>query len=364
MAELREALDSMVARITGGELVSVRPLGADETVDSTTKGIGYGKPLRLEIRDPNGAARTLVFHTATANPFGHDLRADRAAEMLIAYDSFAAIPDHVPALDVGAIDGGGELLSLAGFGEFYLVTEYADGALYAEDLRRIAASGATDRDRARLDRLSGYLAGLHRKTVDDHEGELYRRSLRDLVGSGEGIFGLIDNFPPDVHGAPPARLRAIESACNEWRWKLRDRTHRLRRIHGDFHPFNILFDDADRLSLLDASRGSFGDPANDLTALAINFPFFALGHPGAWARGLGELWYRLWRGYLDASGDRELYEVVAPYLAWRGLVVTNPLWYPDLAPADRHAALSLIEHVLAEGRFDPETAEAMFAGGG
>jgi len=36
----------------------------------------------------------------------HDRRADRAAQALLAFDDFAAIPHHIAALDVGAIGPG------------------------------------------------------------------------------------------------------------------------------------------------------------------------------------------------------------------------------------------------------------------
>ena len=85
----------------------------------------------------------------------------------------------------------------------------------------------------------------------------------------------------------------------DWRWRLRDRGARLARNHGDFHPFNLLFDAGGALRLLDASRGCVGEPADDLTALAVNYVFFAIDHPGAWRAGLGELWHRLWDGWPD-----------------------------------------------------------------
>jgi aminoglycoside phosphotransferase (APT) family kinase protein len=58
---------------------------------------------------------------------------------------------------------------------------------------------------------------------------------------------------------------------------------------GDFHPFNVLLD-GDRVVLLDTSRGSEGEPADDVACLAINFLFFGLEHRQAWASGLGRLW--------------------------------------------------------------------------
>ena len=78
---LEPALAAAVARLMpGAELISVRPFGVDEGEEDlgTHKGIGYGSPLRLTVRRADGRQETLVFHTAKADQFGHDRRADRA----------------------------------------------------------------------------------------------------------------------------------------------------------------------------------------------------------------------------------------------------------------------------------------------
>ncbi|MCA9675702.1 MAG: phosphotransferase [Myxococcales bacterium] len=352
-----EALRELVLRLfPSATIEGIRVLGADEAPsDATRKGAGYGVPVRVSLRDASGMARALVFHTARADDFGHDRRSDRAQEMLLAFDTFGRVPRHVPALDVGVIGADGALRSIADAGELYLLTGWAEGELYAADLRRIVRDGATDRDRARVDVLAGYLAGLHAERGG--RPAVYRRAVRDLVGAGEGIFGMIDGYPDDVPAAPPARLRAIEERCLAWRWQLRGREHRLTRTHGDFHPFNLVFDDHDQLALLDASRGCAGDPADDLTALAVNYVFFALDAPGAWRRGLGDLWHRLWTGWLDATGDREVLEVAAPWLAWRALVVANPRWYPGLSAGGRDGLLRWIERVLDAPRLELASAD-------
>jgi Ser/Thr protein kinase RdoA (MazF antagonist) len=162
-----------------------------------------------------------------------------------------------------------------------------------------------------------------------------------------------------VPAAPPERLREIERRALDWRWRLKPGSRRLSRTHGDFHPFNVVFD-GDQLALLDASRGCMGDPADDVTCMAINYVFFAVEHPGAWRGALGELWRRFWQLYLDESGDHELLRVCAPFLAWRGLVVANPVWYPAVDPAARDRVLALIERALAAEQFDPSFAEALF----
>ena len=361
MADAPEGLRQLVRWLfPGSEIAGVEALAPDTAHGDTEKAGGYGVPLRVAVREPAGGTRTLVFHTASANIFGHDRRSDRAGGMLLCFDTFPLVPDHVQALDVGAVLPGGKLLSLGQSGEFYLLTTFAPGRTYAEDLRHVAAGGrAGDLDLARCEALARWLARLHRERVPGTDG--YRRAVRDLVGHGEGIFGMVDGYGADVPGAPPSRLRELERRCLEWRWRLRGREDRLRRIHGDFHPFNLVFEEGTtRFTALDASRGCQGDPADDVTALAVNYVFFAADAPRAWPRGLGALWRRFWDTYLAASGDAGVLEVAPPWLAWRCLVVASPAFYPHLPAVARDVLLRLAERCLAAGRLDPDRAGELF----
>ena len=343
----------------GATIETIEPLGPDvgATAGATTKAAGYGLPVRIVMTD-RGVRRELVWRVASANEFGHDRRSDRAAAMVQAFDDFARVPQHVRAIDLGAVGADGALISLRDATEHYLITTYAPGTIYAHDLRRIAAERlATPGDVERVDALARYLAALH--TPITPPGSRYRRAIRDLVGSGEGILGIIDGYPPDVPGAPPDRLRTIEERCAAWRWRLRDRDARLVRTHGDFHPFNIVFD-GDVPTLLDASRGGCGDAADDVTALAINFVLFALDAPAAWGHGLGVLWRHLWHRYLAERPDVDLLEVAPPFLMWRALVVANPRFYPRLSAAGRDKLLGFATDVLDERALDPTWAEELF----
>ena len=358
------ALEGVIAQaiarlVPDGRVVEVTALGPDrDLADDTHKGAGYGAPRRVRVETASGQ-RAFVFHVATANEFGHDRRADRAEAQLLAFDTWAAIPRHALALDVGAMSKDGSCRSLADASEFYLVTEWADGAPYAEDLRRIARTCVLGPDdAARCEALARYLVALHTRGLKGPAR--YRRAIRDLLGHGEGIFGMIDGYPEDTPGAPASRLQEIEAACLRWRWQLRNRSERLTTTHGDFHPFNVVFSSGSDFTLLDASRGCAGDAADDVAAMVVNYVFFALDHPGAWEGGLRTLWRLFWDCYLEASGDDGLLSVIAPFLAWRGLVVASPVFYPDLPATARDRMLGLIERALDAPRFDPSWAEALF----
>jgi hypothetical protein len=349
-----------VSRLYPGATIELlEPMGPDAgaRAGATAKAAGYGLPVRIVVSD-HGVRRELVWRVASANEFGHDRRSDRAAEMIEAFDGFAQIPQHVRALDLGVIQRDGALASIRDATEHYLITSFAPGVIYAHDLREIAADRvATPRDVERVDVLARYLAALHTPLAPP--GARYRRAIRDLIGSGEGLFGIIDGFPDGVPGAPRERLQAIEERCCAWRWRLRGRDDRLTRTHGDFHPFNIVFD-GQTPSFLDASRGGCGDPADDVTALAINFLLFALDAPWAWGHGLGVLWRHLWHRYLAERPDADLLAVAPPFLMWRALVVANPRFYPGMSEAARDKLLGFATDVLEEHALEPTWAEELF----
>lgn len=340
-AGLRARIEALYPGATIDKVVALKD---DETSGAAMKALGYGSPLRIELS--RGGERTIVvFHTARPDDFGHDRRADRVESLVLAYDTFPRMPSHVAPVDVGVVRDDGTLVSLERTSEPYLLTTWADGALYADELRRIGTTGvATAQDLAHATRLAELLLEIHRQR-GSHAGA-YTRAIRDLLGHGEGIFGLVDSY--DDPALLP-RLRAIEEACLAWRWKLRGKTERLRRTHGDFHPFNIIV--GDDIQLLDASRGGEGDPADDVACLSINYLFFGIGHSG-WRRGLGALWDQFWHTYLAGDGV-DVLAAVAPYYAWRALVLASPKWYPNTSAANRDRILAFAERALAAERFDP-----------
>jgi aminoglycoside phosphotransferase (APT) family kinase protein len=355
----REALERVLAeQIPGVRVHACEPVGAAGASAVARKEGGYARAWRVTATDGAGRTRAFVFRTAGADAFGHDRRADRAANLLLAFDGFAAIPDHVRAVDFG-FEAGGGLRSLRDAGEPYLVTTWAEGRLYAEDLRRVAGEArASPLDLERCEALARWLAALHAERLDDPAA--WRRAVRDLLGHGEGIFGIADAYGPAVAAAPLARIRGIEEACLRWRWRLRDRPGRLRRTHGDFHPFNLVFAEGARFTAIDASRGCRGDAADDVTALSINYLFFALQAPGSWRSGFAPLWRAFWGRYRAEAGD-DVLDAAAPYLAWRALVLGCERFYPALPEAARDALLSFAERALAAERFDPAWAEDAFA---
>lgn len=348
-----ERVAAYLARLHGAPVEDVRvtPLGGGRQGD---KGYGYGIPLRVDYRLA-GAPRRAVLESVRPGPFGHEHMADRAQQLLWAHDAFARLPRHVRSLDVGAVRATGELVPLGNAEELFMLAEFVEGREYADDLLRLRAGEALrPLDLERADALCDYLVAIH--SVGSGNADLYVRRIRELVGHGECLFGVDDSYP-SAGPVPADVLCAIEQRAVAWRWKLRQKTHRLRQVHGDFHPWNILFREGRDFSVLDRSRGEWGEPADDVACLALNYLFFSLQRSGRLEGGFERLWLGFWTRYLERSGDGELLEVAAPFLAFRGLVMANPLWYPALGAGVREALVRFVVNVLDDESFDPGRAQ-------
>lgn len=315
------------------------------------KSYGYGSPLFIEF-EVRGERRKAVLETMSPSSFGHDHFSDRAQAILWEHSAFNTLPRHVRSLDCGVFLESGEALSVGKAREFFLLTDFVNGSGYFKDLDRIRTTGSSEAgDMNRVKALSDYLASLHARKKE--APALYVRRIRELVGHGECIMGLIDNYPPSFEFIDRALLESIELACVEWRWRVKERTHRLSQVHGDFHPWNILFREGTDFTLLDRSRGEWGEPADDTTCLSMNYLFSSLLRSGRLEGAFEAMFREFWDRYLARTNDREMLELAAPFFAWRGLVIGSPVWYPRLPVEVRKAIFNFIRNILAAERFDP-----------
>jgi hypothetical protein len=360
----RQALERYLADVFRApvQVVAVRRLTGGEGDGGDPKGFGYGVPFEVECVVEDRRRRLVVSRTRPVQGFGHDYPADRAWQAIYGHTAYNSFPDHVKSIDVGFVRESGALVSAGDAAEFFQLVEKAEGRLYWLDLDRLLSEPARALDGERARALARFLARAHADKRD--EPTLYHRRIRELVGHGECLMGILDSYPHPFPFLPPAACEAIEHALVAWRWRLRDRTGRLSRTHGDFHPWNILFREGTAFSVLDRSRGEWGEPADDVSALGINYLFFGVRKSAAGGRrGVAEPFLSLFREFLDAylaeSGDRHLHEVLPPFLAFRALVIAHPRWYPALDAATRGALLGFAKAMAGPGCFDADRLPAL-----
>jgi hypothetical protein len=346
-AEIERYLKSAIGQDT--RILNLTILG--EAEEKGIKGYGYGTPIQIEY-EHDGKKQRAVLHTISPGPFGHEHMADRAQALIWDHQAFNLLPRHVRSIDAGAFRKNGSAVSLGDAEEYFALTEYAEGRCYVEDVTRMSEDCRLRKlDIARSDALCDYLTEIH--SVKGDNPDLYVRRIRELIGHSECIMGLIDSYAERPDTVDRAVLKTIEHQCVDWRWCLKDRVHRLRQVHGDFHPWNILFREGTDFVVLDRSRGEWGEPADDVSCLTMNYIFFSLQRSGRLDGNFESLFRRFWDRYLAKSGDLELLSVVAPFFAFRGLVMAHPVWYPNLTKDVRQKLFDFIEAVLEQKCFDP-----------
>jgi hypothetical protein len=62
---------------------------------------------------------------------------------------------------------------------------------------------------------------------------------------------------------------------------------------------------------------------------------------------------RFWHRYVDAAHDASITRVIAPFLAFRALVMASPVWYPRLPGLVRPQLIAFVRSILAAPVFEP-----------
>lgn len=328
-------------------------LASEQAKEQEIKGFGYGKPYLVVFETREGNRKEVVISSMKGNGFGHDHLADRAQILIWQYHAFNTLPKHVKSLDVGYYTKDGRMESASDGVEYFIVCDKVTGEEYVNDLDRLKDGGALKKaDEARVSAMASYLADIH--AVKRNDPQLYVRRIRELVGHSECIFGLTDSYPSNNEFITGEELKEIEKKCIDWRWQLKERTERLCMVHGDFHPWNIIFHTGTDFTTLDRSRGEWGEAADDITAMTINYLFFGLIKTDGKEvdkdfKRLFELFFSV---YLDKTGDYDLLKVIQPFYAFRGLVVASPLWYPGISVTTRSKMFNFIINLLNTVEFD------------
>ena len=309
---------------------------------------GSGFLVQMQTKD---GFRSYVVKSLLSEGFGHDYPSDRAAVFLQDLDEYGNLPNHVKAVDVLAEMEDGTVKSIGGGKEYYLMMEKVKGRDYFNDLADFAGKESLEgRDIAKIRAMASYLSGIH--AVKKESKTLYWRKLRDTVGHGECLMGVFDIYPDGT--LPYEEMADIVKKSVDWTYRLKPYCRRLSQIHGDFHPGNIWFKEDAEFIVLDRSRGPWGEPADDLIALAINYIFFSIRSHGD-VRGSYLEGLKLFIDeYIRFSGDAEILAVTAPFFAFRCAVVANPVFYPDLSADARTKIFNFTRGVLSAERFEVE----------
>jgi len=288
----------------------------------------HGVGFLIDTVNKKGEEKRYFLKTLHEQGFGHEYASDRANVIIRALMDNNLLPNHVKVLDAGSVQEDGSLLSLGRPEEFFIVMEEGKGMEYWNDLDRIRDSGVlakNDEEKIRI--ISDYLASIHSVKYDgDNSKYLYKRVIRDFVGHGELMMGVIDTFPDKLDFVSNKELVEIVKKMVEWWNKIKYSNQRLTVVHGDFYPGNIWFDDK-KLVVLDRSRFRYGDPADDTTCFTMNLINYSVIACGEFRDSFKKLLELFFSQYLKKKNDPDIFKVSPLFYAFRAIVCIHPVFY-------------------------------------
>jgi len=327
-----------------------------EKLGSGWHGTGYKVKFSNKVKGKM-EIKEIVIRTLMPANFSHDWISDRAKVFVLQHELAHAIPNHIKSFDVSGYTKSGGLVSLGDIKEYFQIVEVAKGISYSQDFQRIMKTGKlSDADIKKAIILSDYLAKLHSMKFKGSKEELRsvrRRHSRDALGHGEMMIGVVDTYPDNFSFITKDRMTNIICKAAKFRENIKDVPFVPCRMHGDFHPGNVRFD-GKRLELLDASREAYGDPADDLTTMAINYIWFAVMQAGKFDGPFAKLFNAYWNNYFRKTKDSHIPKTAGIYFAFRGVVVAHPVFYSLQSDNVRRKMMRFVENVLSAKAFDPK----------
>lgn len=300
--------------------------------------------------------KSVILRTQRPVDFSHDFPSDRAKVFLLQHGLFCQIPKHVRSIDVCGMTSAKEIISLGKAKEFYQIVDRAEGIPYMEDLERIKKIGKLiNVDESKALDLSNYLIKLHGKKFKGSKKQflsIKKRHLRDTVGHGEMLMGVLDTYPEKISWATKKEITELICKAVRFEQSIKNLPLELSKMHGDFHPGNIWFKKNRDFVLLDASRELWGLSADDVTTLAINYIWFALMHIGKFGGPFRELFEIFWKNYMRKTKDKSVAKTAALFFAFRGMVVAHPVFYKNQSNQVRRKIFNFINNALEDKVFD------------
>ena len=297
--------------------------------------------------------------------WGHDYLSDHSSVLLLQHSLLRSAPVGTCSVsfDVAALMSDGTIKSIGESIEFlHFVDEIpeSESSPYSKDLFKIAEKQSlSDNDILRARVIAEYLAKLH--SQKNQNPNLYSRHIRDLIGHGEMLMGVIDTYPPanNLDFTSIEELERIEIETVRWRNRIKYSSERCSRIHGDVHPFgNLRFKSDNSILALDMSREKFGEPADDVAGMSINYLFFSIWKHGKLTPHFEKLFRIFLDEYINKTRDKDILRYMPPFYAFRGTVIAHPLYYPDLETFKRRKIFNFILNVINDKEFNSDNLES------
>ena len=209
-----------------------------------------------------------------------------------------------------------------------------------------------DTDKLEIDKIIDYIIEIHKikHPSDDIKilNAVYNDFLRNIIGHPEYILQLFHDMPKDNIVLSPEKQGEYLSLMIEYMHYLKNRSHRLTAIHGDFWGANVFFKENREIFVIDHSRMPWGDPGFDI---GLFFGRYLIKYHSTKNPYFKELGNYFLNEYIKKTGDKDIFDNIVYTLGLIAVIYSSPLHVPDITDETRKSVYEHVVKMLKENRF-------------
>lgn len=291
--------------------------------------------------------------------WGHEYISDRLNLLSFQHIYGSNLSNSLNSYGIGIINSDDEIIFFDDVEEVFQVIDCfpKESLLLTHYLSKSFNSSNEKRIYKIIEDSATWLAKLHSTPIKINlslSKDLYKRHIRNLVGHGEMVLGVLDQFPEpnDNKFVNEKQLVKIEKLFIDWRYRLKYNSSRIKRIHGDFHSNNILVIPNEKLIFLDFSREAYGESADDVSCFIGFIIYISFLEHQSLIEPYLDLIKIFLSNYENSTLDSNLKSIIPPFLAYRLLAKCNPRLYKSLSDEIRKKIIDVTIRLLNEKQFE------------
>ncbi|NUL18894.1 hypothetical protein HUN27_18765 [Agrobacterium tumefaciens] len=298
-------------------------LEIEPQIDTGAKRFGVTQTVIIHV-EIEGCAKKYFLKSPFEHLYSEEMPWDSAKEVYWRTNGYHSCPAHVPLLAAGYVNAKGLVETRGTLGDKLVMIEPEIEGLPFRFFFDSSRPYSEQEGLSHATLISEYFRTLHIEEPDLNAPAKYYRSLRDAFWNPTIRLLHANSL---FWSAFPNRTAFITEKLLEWQTRLAQNPQRLRRVHLDFHPWNIILNDTG-VNVIGRRIPGYGDPADDIACIMANDYVFSLSSHGTLAHGFRRCFCELLRYYtVEAFPNDPKGELLTPFFAKRLILFLSPTHY-------------------------------------
>jgi thiamine kinase-like enzyme len=238
--------------------------------------------------------------------------------------------------------------------EIFQIQEFGGiGKSYLDILNEnIDKKSMDEKDKKEIDKIVEYIVKIHKLRHPSKDKKIlnavYNDFLRNVIGHPEYILQLFHEIPKENIVLSPEKQGEFLTLMIENMHHNKNKSDRLRAIHGDFWGANIFFQENGKMFVIDHSRMPWGEAGFDIGIFLGSYLVKYIATNNKYYKEMGE--YFLSK-YIEKSEDKDIMDNIVYALGLIAVIYSSPVHVPDITDETRRIVFERVVKMLKDKKF-------------